>query len=183
MLATMPLSVMATIINISPAAQNVTLGEKFSVDISVNELSAEIVGGFDLRVEWNAMLLSFDSLIFSGYFGDGSTNSVRGSVIESGGIDVWEISLLNNLAFQNDLTLFTLEFNTLASGEGDLTLLSAIPNNSFGLSDTSGSILQHDIGLAAGFKIVAVNEPALLSLFGLGLLGIYGMRRGNKQRS
>ncbi|PCI42203.1 MAG: hypothetical protein COB51_13275 [Moraxellaceae bacterium] len=165
----------------APLDQSVELGDQVSVDVIVTGLSSEFVGDFDFFVEWDAGLLSLDSLIFGDALDDGLGFSFQD--VDSGTmgtVNAAELAfggLFNQDGF-SDITLFTLTFDTLALGVSALDFLGNIGgDSSLALGDGfGGSYLS---GFDEGSITITANvpEPGQMALFAIGLIGLGFARR------
>lgn len=170
----------APILTFAPSSQTVDLGDIATVDVMVTNLTGEFVGTYDFNVNWDASLLSLQSLTFGDAL-DGPLDSIAGFLGGSGSVNAFEVSLgaLANQDGLSDFRLFTLAFNTLALGTSALSFTSGIiPSGLLGdelgqllaVSTTEGSIT------IQGQPDMAVPEPGTLGLMALGV-GFIGMLR------
>jgi hypothetical protein len=171
-----------------PVTQSVTQGSIASVALNISALTtgaAPSLGAFDLNVNFNPSILSFNSVVFGGnpgvsdqlLLGPACTNALLcGSVAGSGTVEIFELSNasvanLNNLQVDTFI-LATLRFNTLAAAiNSPLTFSNVILGDALGnpLSATLGT------GSVTVTPRVTTPEPAglLLLAFGLAVLGIW----------
>lgn len=169
------------ILTFSPLNQTVDLGNTASVDVMVTGLSGEYVGTYDFSVNWDATLLSLQSLVFSDGL-DGPLDSISGSVGGPGTVNAFEVSLgsLLNQDGVSPFKLFTLGFDTLAAGTSALTLAGNIsPGNGF-LGDALGELLQAETeagSITINPRTTAVPEPGSLIMMLLAGCAIAVARR------
>jgi hypothetical protein len=135
------------------------------------------IGGFDITVGYDPLLLSFNSVIFDSYLGDPTTDAIAIDTPNSGTVNAYEVSFLSPsvlLQLQpDDFVLFTLNFNAIGTGTSPLTFDSVL------LSDESGNqIVPTQLrsgSVDANFN--SVPEPGTILLLGAGLLGLTALRR------
>ena len=170
----------AIAIEVNPNNQSVGLGLAVSVDVDIRDLglsTAPSVGGFDLTVDFDSALLDLTGVTF----GTGLDLGLFGSFQSTSGVappvDIFELSFetasdLNNQQPDN-FTLFTLNFDTLATGT------SAVALSLNALSDADGAPLSTDLvnGSITIVDAVGVPAPATLALLGLGLCLVAYRRR------
>jgi hypothetical protein len=168
---------LAISIDILPQAQDVTAGTSVYADIAISGLG-DILGPsistYDMDIVFDSSILSFTNLVLGDQldvFGFGSVSAVDSSVI--GVVNLYELSLdlPSDLdAFQLPaFTIATLSFDTIGIG------LSALSLTVNALGDANGDPLMANVqGASINVKsqFTTVPEPATLSLFVLGLLGL-----------
>ena len=180
----------APMLSITPAQQNVAVGDVATVDIVISGLSGinEIVSGFSLRVDFNTGLLEyFNGDLAPGVIAlGGDPNDPFGSVlfgfstIPAGGDATSTLTDAELDALQGDsFTLMTLAFKGLAQGVSFLAFGSDSDRLVTGRLDSPGGIagvLNLDYRgacIAVGDAVCPnqVPEPASYGLAGLALLG------------
>lgn len=143
------------------------------------DLTGNIIGAFDFFVVYDPAVLAFDAVVFGTALG-GESDSLRiDDASPAGNVNVVELSFLSDLpALQDgvsDQLLFSISFDTLASGSSSLDFDENILGFAGGyLGDENGiGIVLDNIG--AGSITVntspTISEPGSLALLLLGLAG------------
>jgi hypothetical protein len=171
-------SAMALTIEFVPQTQIASLGSPASVDVYLNfdgVLNAPFVQDFSVNIDWDSALLSMVEVVFDAYLNGGvAADSTQSAVPGVGSATISETSLLSSLGLCLGTTaggqcslpgfrLFTLNFNTLASGT------SALAFNSFVANDDFGDPISATLGPNGA---VIVPSPGSLPLLGGGLLAL-----------
>jgi len=175
MLALLALAPAANAVTLSvvPESASVDVGSTFIVDIMASGLQdgvAPSIGAFDLDLNYNPSLLSFNSVTFgSGLDVLGFGDIKDSGAITAGKVNAFEVSLDSveelNLLQPGTFRLFYLTFNAVAAGT------SALQLSVNALSDAAGTSL--DATLQNGSVTVApVPLPAGVWLLLSGLAGI-----------
>jgi len=134
------------------------------------------VGAFDLSVSFNPAVLSATGVTFGSLLGDPLLfEALTGSLIFSGSVDFFEVSLLTPAeldALQTvSFTLATLSFNAVGLGTTGLSFVPGVAG--FAVSDGFGDPLS--ITANDGSVDVVAPEPGTLLLLGAGL-GVLAIR-------
>jgi hypothetical protein len=158
----------AGIISFTPSSQTVAPGMPFSVGIQVTNPGPMGVGDFDLAITFNSAILSASVINFGTFLG-GPVNSIQGSSIGPGSLELSEVSFLSSsdlIALQpSSFTLATITFSGLGLGSSPLNF-SAIT-----IDDANGSGL--DLSSLPGSVLVqSAPEP---SYFGIGAVLLFGI--------
>ncbi len=171
----------ALTIDLSPSAQQLQLGEKFTLDVKVSDLTdaaAPSLGVYDLNLLFDATRVSISQIIW-GDAVKGNQLDINGfgsfqisDASNSGTLNVFELSFdevwtLDNLQAGN-FNLFSVIFATIAVGPADFSLgVNA-------LGDANGNSLQvNSLGTSnLLINAVAVPEPAASFLFLIGLIAL-----------
>lgn len=170
----------------APATSTVQLGNQVTVDIIVTDLANEFVGEYDFFVNWDQNLLSLSSLTFGNFLG-GSSNSLQSSDDSiPGELNIAEVAL-GTLSLQdgfNDFGIATLVFDTISAGVSTLGFTGNIGNDpSAFLGDELGSLLTTTAGTGEITITSAVNEPSIMALLALGVLGTLTETNRRKRRA
>lgn len=175
----------AITIEVNPASQVVNLGDPVSVDIDIRDLgvlTAPSISTFDITVDFDTALLDLTSVVFGTELDLGVFGSFQ-ETTGTGPIDVFEISFEDsadlNILQPSAFTLFTLTFDTLASGS------SAVGLSLTALGDADGATLSADT-IDGSIRIVDPNfvpVPATLALLGLGVCLIVCRQRSSLSRA
>ncbi len=179
---------------ISLSVVSSSTGPAVSVAISVSGLSAgsaPSLGTYDLNLGFDPGILSYTGTLFGDpLLGDQLDASGLGSLAldtaGAGSINLFQLSL--DLAadlelFQADaFTLAMLSFNSIALGTSSLDLTINAFGDALGdpFMDVNGSALVIDISNSSVTTTEVVNasvpEPAIWSLYGIGLLSMVWLR-------
>ncbi len=171
----------APIIAIQPGAQAVPVGGTLTADVVATNLSNEFIGAFDLTIDWDPLLLAFDSLSFDTFL-DGPALSIQGFTPGAGSLNVFEVSY-SALAGQtgNDpFRLFSVSFLSLGEGVSRVDFSSTVSQI---LSDGSGEEFGNagfTGGTVTATPATTVPEPGTPALLGLGLVGVGLAARGRR---
>ena len=162
-------SVKAAILDIVPNNQSVLLGDTVNIDLNISGLgnfSADSLGAFDLDINFDPSILSFNNAVFGNQLDIFDLGSITGTTPGAGSVNLFELSLDPSSALDTmqagSFTLVTLAFDTLATGSSILSMSKIF------LSDAPGNPLLID-SVNNGSVIVTsqttVPEPGILWLF------------------
>lgn len=169
----------AAVITLAPSSLSATAGGPLTLDVRVSDLGPGVsLGGFDLDLGYNSLLLSFTGAVFGSALGNPASFEAltSASVTSPGVLDLSAVSLLTpaQLAAAQtspSFSLATLSFNALGSGTVGFTLLPSSV-----LSDALGNPL-------AISNLTPIPEPETLLLFSLGLAALTVVRRRRGSRA
>jgi hypothetical protein len=166
-------------VSLAPAAQTVTLGAMVAVDVQISGLGATGLGSYSLDLNFDAAILGFDhaddalNLGFAvGLFATPGVGTVLLTDVSFNDPDAL-------LARQGDaVTLFTLYFNTLGLGTGELGFsaggaLSDVFGGAVAFDTAGGSVTVTDGGGTGG----EVPSPGTTSLVLAAFLACAAVRR------
>lgn len=154
----------------------VNLGDSVEVQVRIsglNEASAPSLGVYDVKVDFDATLFSFNSLVWGdaslgNQLDIGGFGSLQDSNSGAGWLSAFELSFDDALDLQllqrEEFTLFSIFFSAIAIGSGDFSLTANA------LGDAYGSDLLIDTINNTRVKITGVSVPEPSSL--LLLLGV-----------
>lgn len=112
-------------INVVPANQTFSVGQQFTADIVVSDLSAsnEIVSAFDLDISYDAAIIGITGILFDISLG----SSFQDDILSLGLVELAEISLEQDSALgvlQGDsVRLASLFFDAVSEGVGNISFL------------------------------------------------------------
>jgi hypothetical protein len=171
----------ALTIDLSPSAQQLQLGENFTLDVKISDLTdatAPSLGVYDLNLMFDATRLAVSQIIWG--------DSVKGNQLDlnsfgslqmsdasnSGALNLFELSFDDAWSLDNlqagSFDLFSIIFSTIATGPAEFTLgVNA-------LGDANGnSLLVDSLGTSSVMiNAVSVPEPAASFLFLIGLIAL-----------
>ena len=183
-LAVIPL--WAAVITTMPASTSAVPGDLVSVVVGVSGIAGTDVGVFDLNVNFNPLVLAYDSVAFGDpvlgdeldLYGYGSATNVDASNAAAGTVDVSETAFDSAQDLQSyqppAFGLFTITFDAVGGGS---TSVSSTVN---ALGDGAGNNLRYSYGPPAIVDVAVLTpEPSTLALFagGLGILLFVARRR------
>lgn len=125
---------------IVPEETSVQVGNTITADVSLSGLTNQLIGAYDLTIDFDPAILSISGVSFGPYL-DGPLNSLQGTNTSvSSQLEVYEVSL-GNLANQTGygpVPFFSVTFNSLSAGTSALTF-DPVANAGTLLSDQNGN--------------------------------------------
>ena len=178
------------ILSTSPSSASVVAGQQFTLVVIVSGLSAgQAIGGFDLDLVFNPLLLAPDYVTFGDRLGTLNVDQITSALLSSGRIDFSAVSLMDELSLlglqSGPFMLAQMVFNALAPGSSaidfdDLTapglLLSDQFGNAIAVTGGSGSIVRVT-------QIAEIAEPPTVLLLMSGIVIAIGRRAVRKVRA
>lgn len=175
----------ALLLEIEPDSLDASVGDSVNLDIFARSLGTDLIGGFDIDLEFDTSLLAFNSVSFGTGLGDPDLfeslvdNCLGGELFCPAGpgrVNLYQVSFLDSgslgaLQPGSDLFLFSIVFDALAAG------FSSVSFTRTDISDETGfEVLQVTSTSGATINSSPVDEPvpvpapSVLSLLGIGLL-------------
>jgi hypothetical protein len=180
----------AATVSLTPASNNVSLGDTFTLTVGGTEFAGLATGG-SVNLNWDANFLSVDPTTISlatGFAADGISpgtlfwNTIGTPTFGPGALDI-TATLEDSNIFGSPFPAVGPSFDFLSLS---FTVIGApvVPSDVL-ISQGSGGFWQDDagndiIGVTYGSATVTVNAvpvPAAVWLFGSGLLGLVGVAR------
>lgn len=152
-------------VSITPADQTVGLGAQVAVGVTVADLGGLGVGNYQFDVAFDGAILGFDRAVdaLNLDFALGLGFTVGSGVVSLGDTSLADPLLL--LARQgDDVTLFTMFFNTLDVGTSALTLTVAALADAFGIEVAAPLISNATVTVIDGGTGTPVPVPATPAL-------------------
>ena len=176
----------AAFLQFDPDANNVVVGDTFTVDIQYNfnahNTGDQDLAAFDIDMSFDNSMLDFDGYTLSDNLGNISLFEADDWSMGdngSGSINIAELSYLSDFSFQsNNFTLASLTFTSTVEGSSDLDFTY------IDLSDAVGDPITQPVFGGPGTVTATsapVPEPSTMLLFGAGLVGLIGMKRRFKK--
>jgi Cohesin domain len=150
-------------LSIIPEESSVLVGDTVTADVSLSGLTNQLIGGYDLTIDFNPSILSVANVSFGPYL-DGPLNSLQGTNnAVSSELEVYEVSF-GNLANQTGygtLPFFSITFDTLAAGTSALTF-DPVANAGTLLSDQNSNAFTNFTVIDGSVSVTApVAAPEL----------------------
>lgn len=170
------------IVSLVPNDLNAVQGDTIDLDLLFRGGEGELLGAYDLSLDWDPSLLSLLSVAFDTFL-DGPADSIAGYAIGSGSLSIFEVSL-GALANQTGFDAFRLASLTFAALDSGVALI--------GFSIDGVQVLSNELGIDyAEFSLngaqvstapppVSVPEPssfALMLAAGIAALAIARTRK------
>ena len=186
-LVLMVVQTFARSLGFDPISQITYPGDLVNVDVVISGLHSmdpdEIVGGYDLWVEYNSGVLSATDVAYGTFLG-GPSDSFQGSDLSTPGvINLAELSLLSDAALNtlqpDTFKLCTLSFNAEEPGTSILSFALHPDLDSIDVKGLDTQILDLDLETAS---VNVVPVPGSIMLLGSGLVGIVAWSRTMSRR-
>lgn len=166
----------AITLSFNPATSWIDVGDPIDISIAISGLENENLSTFDLNINYDAAILSFDKYVLGSGLGDLS-NPMEAEDWSLGGgggtVHLSEISLLLDFSWQHDsFTLATVSFTGISMGTSPLQFSNVI------LGDEWGNELSATL---ADGSVNVVPVPTTILLMGSGIAGVLGLRKRFKR--
>ena len=167
--------VWAMSLSFNPSTSNIGIADMIDIDIVASGLENTDLATFDLNINYDNSILSFDSYTFTDSLGDvnaGDTSDWSWGDDGFGTLNLAELSWLWDFSFQDDsFVLATVTFLGNEVGISPLFFSDVI------LGDNWGSPLYYTLNTGLVEVTAPVPEPATMILLSSGLLGFGIFRR------
>ncbi|HIK06248.1 MAG TPA: hypothetical protein IGS40_16285 [Trichormus sp. M33_DOE_039] len=187
-------SVQAITLSFEPEYQEVLLGNTVDVDIKISDLGDDVLGSYDLTVEFDADILEYQDHSFGTQLGFGDQNFpslafLLPSPNENNLIyrlNLYEISSYEpdflNVNQDNDFILFTLTFKAIQLGISPVKIVNEPPDIPFILGDAYVSNLPVNIPADGSVKVTESTPIPEASTIPIPIVGIIMWFLMNKYR-
>lgn len=180
-------SVGASSLNFVPSNPAALAGNPVTVDVFFSDPGGLIIGTFDLFLNYDPNILTFDSsnLAFGLGLGGPADSLQYLEEPQPGSINVAELSFVTDLTILqdgvSDLLLFSVTFDTGPIGTSSLGFGGGINSDFDFLGDEGGNAVALDTIGTGSINVVPI--PASLWLMGCGIVGLLGFQRKRRQRT
>ncbi len=161
-------------ISLTPAVNDVLVGESFTLTVEGSDFTNDVSSG-SVTINWDSALVMLDSSLadiassasINGFPIDFGTNTIGAGTLSA------TFGTFGTVSGPN-FDFFDLSFTALATGSGQ-ALISAGPGGDW--QDGLGQVVTITDYNAASITVNEVPLPAAVWLFGTGLLGLAGIAR------
>jgi hypothetical protein len=176
-LAVMATQSFSTTISINPASSTIGFESIGSVDVAISDLAGVGVGAYDVTINYDPLVLEFDSFKFSTELGIQEVDAFGIVTPGAGSVNLYNFSFADLSGQPDDFALGTLYFKGIQMGA--TSELSITVNE---LGDANGDAIT---GATVINGSATVPEPSATMLFITGLvclIGLGGIRRKSDQK-
>jgi len=152
-------------LSIIPEVSSVQVGTTITADVSLSGLSNQLIGSYDITVDFDPSLLSVSNVTYGSYL-DGPDNSIQvTNTSVSSQVEAYEVSLgsLANQTGSGTIPLFSITFNSLAAGTSALSF-DPVANAGTLISDQNGNPFTNFVVVNSSVTVMpapAVAAPEL----------------------
>ncbi|NOT86403.1 MAG: hypothetical protein HOP02_16840 [Methylococcaceae bacterium] len=172
LVALFALPIQASVISITPSTSTVNVGQSFSLNVNVSEISDLYAFQFDLG--YDPSVISATSISEGGFLSTGGSTLFIGGTIDNANGTISNTSDLLNGAIPGVTgsgILATIDFTALTAGSSGVSFFNPI------LLDSNGADIIANYSESTIVNVSAIPVPAAIWLLGSALMGLVGFSR------